>query len=272
MQIKWLNAGANWRLIAATSVIATLVLPTATRADVSSGESMAFGIHVDLTLIGVPILTVGPTPVSSGIAPGAYNDADQVLSVAAAVPLIASVGTGVINTSASSDIDGLAGSKFAFGDSLVDDLNITVVPGTVVPSLITLTADTIGSDSTVSGDFGSMSAMGNMVLEDLAISVSGDPLTISANPDPNTVLLDLAGIRIVLNEQVSSVNNGDASIETNAIHITLDDIVTSGGLLSGDIIIAHSEASMVGAVPEPATFVGLGALTLFALLRRRSRG
>ena len=272
MQPRWFESSSRWCLIAASALAAAICLPTETRADVSSGESMAFGISVDLTLIGVPVLTIAPTPVSSGSAPGPYNDADQVLSVSANVPTIASVGTGVLNTAASSDIDGGVGSRFAFGDSLVDDLAITIIPPTFGPSLISLTADTIGSDSMASGDIGSMNTVGNMTLENLAISVSGNALSIAANPDPNTVLIDAAGVRIVLNEQVSSVNPSDASIVTNAIHITLDDIVTGGGLLSGDIIIAHSDASMIGAVPEPATIVGLGGLTLFALLlRRRAR-
>jgi hypothetical protein len=63
---------------------------------------------------------------------------------------------------------------------------------------------------------------------------------------------------------------GSASQVTNAIHIELQDILTVGGLVSGDIIVAHSDAQMASVVPEPATFVALGAgLGLLTLLRRR---
>jgi hypothetical protein len=169
-----------------------------------------------------------------------------------------------------SDIDGGVGNRYAQSDSLVDDLDIVVVPGTIGPDLLSVTADTIGSDSIVSGDHGAMTPLGAMILENLSISVQGNSLNIPLAPAPNTVLFNALGIRIVLNEQASSSNMGSASQVTNAIHIELQDILTVGGLVSGDIIVAHSDAQMASVVPEPATFVALGAgLGLLTLLRRR---
>jgi hypothetical protein len=161
------------------------------------------------------------------------------------------------------------GNRFASSGSLVDDLDIAVIPGTIGPDLLSVTADTIGSGSIVTGDHGSMTPLGDMILENLAISVSGNALNIPIAPAPNTVLFDALGIRIVLNEQFSTSILGSASQVTNAIHIEIDDVLSLGGLVSGDIIIAHSDAQMNSVVPEPATFVGLGGLTLLALLRRR---
>ena len=261
----------NMKCFGASLLLAgTVVMQTSAHADVTGGDSKGYGLFVALELIGIPVLTIPETAVAQGTAPNPYNDFDQVLSVGVTVPTIAVVTTGVLEAGAISDIDGGAGNRFAMADSLVDDLDVTVVPGTITPDLISVTADTIGSDSSVSGDYGSMSPLGSMILENLTISISGTSLNIPIAPAPNTVLFDSLGIRIVLNEQFSVSNLGNASQITNAIHIELDDVVTGGGLLSGNIIVAHSDAQMAGVVPEPATFVGLGAgLGLLALLRRR---
>lgn len=54
----------------------------------------------------------------------------------------------------------------------------------------------------------------------------------------------------------------------NAIHITFDDFGTAG-LVTGDIIIAQSQANSV--VPEPGTFAMLAAAAAGALWFRRRR-
>lgn len=268
--MKYKNSGLCRGLSLGITAIAMLavVLPAA-HADVVSGNSKGYGIDVALTVLNIPLLTISELPMSSGSAPGPYNDSDQILSISESVPLIVSLGTGVLDTTASSDIDGGSGVRMADASALVNDLVLTLVPGVGVPALLNLTADTIGSDSTVSGDFGAHSAVGNMVLENLLVSVSGTALSVPLNPAPNTVLWDAAGLRIVLNEQTSFTGGFGASMDTNAIHISLVDIATVGGLVNGDIIISHSDAAMVSAVPEPATFVALGSLSLLALLRRR---
>jgi hypothetical protein len=261
MQIKWFGASLL--------VAGTVISQTAAQADVTGGGSKGYGIYVALELIGIPILTIPETAVAQGTSPNPYNEFDQVLSIGVGVPTIASVATGVLEANALSDIDGGLGNRFASSGSLVDDLDIAVIPGTIGPDLLSVTADTIGSGSIVTGDHGSMTPLGDMILENLAISVSGNALNIPIAPAPNTVLFDALGIRIVLNEQFSTSILGSASQVTNAIHIEIDDVLSLGGLVSGDIIIAHSDAQMNSVVPEPATFVGLGGLTLLALLRRR---
>src|SRR5688500_14468216 len=165
MQVKWFGASLL--------VAGTVIMQTAAQADVTGGSSKGYGIYVALNLIGIPILTIPETAVAQGAAPNPYNEFDQVLSVGVTVPTVAGVATGVLEANALSDIDGGFGNRFAYSDSLVDDLDIAVIPGTIGPDLLSVTADTIGSGSIVTGDHGAMSPLGSMILENLQISVSG---------------------------------------------------------------------------------------------------
>lgn len=266
---------SSLRIVSALAAFAAMSLalaPTPARAIVTSGGSDGFGLYVNLEVLSVPVLTIPNTPHVIGTAPGAYNFDDTVLSVGVSVPLIGSVGTGVLNASVLSDIDGGAGNRFSYGDALVDDLSISLVPTLTAGPVLTLTADTIGSGTFATGDFGAMSTLGDTVLENLAITVAGVPLNIPVSPAPNTVLFDALGIRIVLNEQFGSTTATDASLDTNAIHIDLTDVAGLGGLISGEVIIAHSSANMTSAVPEPGTFVAIASgLGLLAIARRRRR-
>src|SRR5687767_13627749 len=73
----------------------------------STASSRAFGASASLNLLSIPIVTIPQTPVSSGTAPPAYNDADSALSVnlvADALLADASVSTGVLNTTAASPV------------------------------------------------------------------------------------------------------------------------------------------------------------------------
>jgi hypothetical protein len=257
-------------LVAAGVVVATAILPTASEAIVTSGSSEGFGLSAELSVLNVPLLVIPPTPLSQGTAPAAYNVANTVVSLGVSVTGVGSVNTGVLNSSVLSDVDGAAGPRFAYGDSSVDDLSIGLVPLVTGGNVVNLTATTIASGSISVGDYGTFGMLGVSTLENLAISVMGNQLTIPVDPAPNTVLFDLLGVRIVLNEQVESVSAGNVSQMTNAIHITLDDVAGLGGLVSGDVIIAHSASGMT-AVPEPGTFVALGAGLLALAVSRRRR-
>src|SRR4029453_5441777 len=85
-------------------------------------------------------------------------------------------------------------------------------------------------------------------------------LALPEHPEPNTVLLDHLGMRVVLNEQIRSGDGtGDAGIEVNAIHIYLDDVLVSGlGALRGEVIIGHAEAALTCGCADAPTSACVG--------------
>jgi hypothetical protein len=82
---------------------------------------------------------------------------------------------------------------------------------------------------------------GTMSIANASTSGLLSGVSISANPAANTVLLNVAGVKVTLNEQIVS----GTQITVNAIHIKLTSALVSGlGLLTGDIIVSQSVASM----------------------------
>ena len=91
---------------------------------------------------------------------------------------------------------------------------------------------------------------GSSNLSGVALSGLLAGLSVAANPAPNTVLLNLLDVKITLNEQIVVGNQ----VTVNAIHFTLNNALLTGlGLLSGDITIAQSVATMTDcALPDLA--------------------
>ena len=104
-----------------------------------------------------------------------------------------------------------------------------------------------------------------------AVQASAAPAaSIPASPAPNTVLWNAGGILVVLNEQLlSGDGTSGLALAVNALRIEFTNAVLGLGLLNGQIVIAHSEASLA-AVPEPsAALLALAAAGLLAGLGRR---
>jgi uncharacterized repeat protein (TIGR01451 family) len=75
----------------------------------------------------------------------------------------------------------------------------------------------------------------------------GLALHVAASPAPDTVLLNVPGLRVVLNEQIlaTTPTAGDIGLTVNAIHLTLNALPVTGlGVLSGDIVISQSRAEI----------------------------
>ena len=86
-----------------------------------------------------------------------------------------------------------------------------------------------------------------------------------------------ATLRIVLNEQtpLGAQTPTSAGISTNAIRLIFNSFSIGGGLLSGDVIIAHSQAQIndaVAAVPKPATWAQMIlGFALIGVIARRGK-
>lgn len=235
-------------------------------ATVTASTSSAYGEFVDLTVtpfLGVAATTTsGPFPAVSGSAPAPYNLTDFALSASA--PLFLS--TGLLTANASSDVDSLPGIRNTDADATVNGLSL------LLSSFgIDLTATTVQSTAAVSGDFGTFNAVGTTTLEGLTLNGIA---SLFVTPAPNTILLGLPGLTITLNEQITSGSlPGSFGIGVNAIHVDFNNFLAPNlSLVNGDIFISHSQASMMGVVPEPETYAlllaGLGLMG--AVVRRRS--
>lgn len=226
--------------------ISLVSIPTIARAQ-TIGSSSSFGAFADLTLlplIGPGInIDLGPVSTASGSAPPDYSDADTVLSTGISTGLTGNIlSTGVLATNASSII----ANDNTSADATVDDLSLSVVGA--LP-LLTIGADTVVSTADVSGDCGagSLTATGTTTIEGASVGGTlGLGLSIDVNPPPNFELINLLGIRVVLNEQIVT-GDGVTSrgITVNAIHVDLTNTILSLiGALSGDIIISQSQAQV----------------------------
>jgi uncharacterized repeat protein (TIGR01451 family) len=219
------------------------------------GEQLSLKVQ---TLLATVQASSGPLSSVSGDTPPFNKDASALSVNVGLGPYGTVLHTGLLLSHTDSPSAGQVSSN-----ATVHDLGIWLLP--VVP-LLTLHADEVRSSAVIGGTCGSaLTATGSTTLVNAGVGGTlGLGLHIGASVPPNTVLLDLLGIRVVLNEQIVG---GDGitsrSISVNAIHISIQNALLSPiGRLTGNIVIAHSEAQVVCA-PPPAPKADLG-LTLTA--------
>ena len=211
-----------------------------------TGASSAFGETVNLAVApstGRPIrVSSGPLPVVGGSGAAAYNVSNQVASATVSAPTTGQIlGTGLITVHASSS---LPGAPLMTAESKVDNLNLNLAGA---KPLLTVQAKALESSVQLGGSCAAAPiASGSATLAGLRLGGSlGLGLAIPANPLPNTVLLDLVGIRVVLNEQIVAQSAGTWTMTVNALHISVDALPTTGlGFVTSDVVIAQAKASM----------------------------
>jgi uncharacterized repeat protein (TIGR01451 family) len=236
-------------------VLSTLIAATAF-AQTPAADSSAFGESVNLTLLpllggGVPVAS-GPLPQVSGNAPPVYTKTGSQPSVTVSTSQTGQIlGTGAIAVNASSSFPA---SPQAQADATVN--NLTTGLGTLLP-LLTLNAQLVHSSAVISGTCGgSLIAAGAVNITAGTTGGSlGLGLSVPVNPAPNTMLLNAAGVKVILNEQQLSGNGTTTrTLMVNAIHISIQDSLLSAlGTLNGDILIASSQANVqCGATAQPS--------------------
>lgn len=246
---------------------------------VTSGSSAGYGANLDVGILGGLLnVQTGNLPTgASGTAPAPYATGSVVLTAGLSVvdPLLGvNITSGILSGSASSDVDGLAGSRFATGLGEVANANVQL--SGLLGNLLTLSSTDIQSTATVSGDAGSFTATGTSTLTNTNLTLlNGPTIALAANPGVNTSvdlsLLGLANASLILNEQTLSCASTLCSIAVNALHLHLEGLKVLGGLLTLDLILGHSQASLAAnasPVPLPASFwllfsslLGLTAMT-----------
>lgn len=271
--------------IAAVSAAMAFAATSAQAVEYVQVGSKAFGIFSDVKVINTVGVTVGPAAQVSGQTSPGYNNTGTLASLNTNVDLglvslvTAGLGltTGVINTSATANGTLPTNTSTGSGYSEVNNLGINLYTSTfgLVTTALGLTSDKVTSTTTVTRLNGVNTLTGSSLLANLNLSVLGAPiLSLGANGTVgiNTVAYDLAGLRILLNEQISTNSGATQSLTTNAIHIFFNNFLLSGRTLTGNIIVGQSFAQInVDPVPEPMTWTQMlaGFALVGSALRRR---
>ncbi len=239
------------RAVVPLALLTALVAPggRAEAADpVTHGDAYGEEISLKLqTLLATVQAGSGPLSTVSGDTSPFNKDASALsLSVG-----LGGYGTVLHTGLLLSHTDSASPSQVA-SNATVHDLGISLVP---VATLLSLHADEVQSSAAVNGTCGTaLTATGSTTLVNAGTGGTlGLGLQIGATVPPNTVLLNLLGVRVVLNEQIVG---GDGitsrSMSVNAIHISVQNSLLGPlGRLTGDIVIAHSNAQVVCAAPPP---------------------
>lgn len=271
------------------SVVATICLcglsfpALAQRTGSSSANDASVQLSVASTVKASTVVAPiqGSTPVAYDNTNGATGVANSWLLVGGVASAYDLLNIGAATTEASSSFTaGVLTSTT--GTARLTNVNSTLE--TVLAGLPTIglgiTADTITSTTTAGIDAnGTPYSTGSVTFANLNLAgslLSGLNLDLAAfaNAGPNTVALSLAGLKLTLNEQLVSSTPATIAQQTNAVHLALNQYAYDGGLISGDVILGHSQAQ-TSAVPEPAVWmsmiIGFGIVGL-SLRTSRRRG
>ncbi len=229
-------------------------------AAVINASSAAFGESVSISSAPPLGLTLnigsGPLPTAAGTAPAPYN----TTQTAASAFVTGILTTGVLTSAAASSVDGLPGARTVNASSTVNSLAIAIL------GVLGLTADTVFSSADISGSPGALLPVAATTITNLRLAGASIPTVSIA---PNTVILNAAGVRVTLNEQVLTGAGTDNQILlvnainvglTNAAQPIVGDVLGRANLLNGNIVIGQSRASLSAVadpkpVPEPASLL-----------------
>jgi hypothetical protein len=228
------------------AVVASVVLAGAAPASAAPGDGSAYGVNVNVTLLGQPAVQVGPL--------AAANTAGPTTNTVAGANAAGILTAGVITTEAKRDENsGAVTAKATTADVGLPLLKAALgtVGVKIVEAVCTATQEGVKGSST------------------LADAKLGSIGTVDANPAPNTQIKVSVGLvnvaTIILNEQI---RNKDGSLTVNALHVKLLGGVV-GALGSGDVVVSSATCGPA-APPMPLAsgaglWIGLGLLGAIAV-------
>jgi hypothetical protein len=239
------------------AVVASVVLAGAAPASAAPGDGSAYGVKVDVKLLGQNAVKAGPF--------AAANTAGPTSGSLAKVDLTGVLTAGAINTAAERDENsGAVTAKASTADVGLPLLKAALgnVGIKLVEAVCTATQKGVeGSTKLVGANLGSVGAVDAAPAANTQIKVGLGALNVAT---------------IILNEQVK---NADGSLTVNAVHVKL---LGEGlkALGSGDVIVSSATCGPA-APPMPLAsgaglWIGLGLLGAVALpvgtriFRRRS--
>jgi hypothetical protein len=242
MRLRIVRRGAVLGLAAVAALLAGIAPAAA-----APGDGSAYGVQVNVTLLGAAAVHVGPLAPASTSGP----TTDSVAS--AAVPGVLTAG--VMDTSATKDPN--TGAVTATASTA--DVGLPVLSGLGTVSAKVIAAKCV---ATQSGE------TGTATLTDAKLGGLG---ALAVDPAPNTVVaikLPVVGnvATLTLNEQI---HNKDGSLTVNAFHLHLLGGYGVGSLGSGDVIISSATCGPAG-LPIPMAsgaglWIGLGLLGAIAV-------
>lgn len=295
----------RWRWIGlGILVLGVAAAPGASWATVITGSSSAYDGTFLLNVNGSSNSPSGPVSNVSGIstqgsyAPYDLSDPQTFPSLTQNVPVLfgtlsVSLGSASTDTTATSDVDGGAGSRTTSATSTItgpDTIVITFTPtgGSTQTLLDAVVPLDFMSSATVTGDYGSLAASTSTVIsqsDPLSIwgtlfgqSSSSEGWTIGGSVYANHVYWDDGITSLVVHERTIDCSGPSGGVDTcsasvNALHFIIDDPTGSlfGTPLYTELVVGHSEALQVATAPEPAAgLLLLGSLAALVAVRRRS--
>lgn len=248
-QGRTIKHGRSRSLIFTLVIIAVIGCLSVSAGWAQTASSGGFGLQADIELsvlgLGGEGLHTGSQPSVFGQGTASYGPIQDVV-YQLDENLLGAVGIGIDVLSAAAAYD--AGSMLVSGEGATEGTDVSVgVPG--IPAL-QVSADVLLSESVISGECGDLSATAGGTIVNGQISVAGQVIELPVNAPPNTVIAlpGIAGVSVILNEQViTGSGDEDLAVISNALRISFDiDLLLAE--LAGELIFGNSHASLSGCV------------------------
>lgn len=274
----------------ATTGAALMCMSASSQAGIIS-SSFGNALHIDLQILELSPLAID-LGNASGTAPSGYDATNSLIGQDLVLPTQDPRISGTVDIfsgSASSTLENSTLGDFTtIGSSTIEDLSLTLLQnflptqGMPLPALdfINISNTTLSSTSKVDASSSSdgyvFSTAGSSVVESININILGNGITASVmdgSPIMNNVtLFDALGLGVFLNEATTSCTQSFCTEERSALRISFDsfsvqnyvteilqqDFLGDDVLISGNIILASSQATTQVSEPSAALLLALG--------------